>query len=999
MKKLFTIISILLCSVICFGQLPKLPIVQQIANTDSTILITNVVQPRHGLVNGVYVDTVAANLQKISMYPGSQIYTTSDGLLRIRNALATAWDLVGGGGREIHVFLIGGQSNAQGYGNSALSPDPISGTVYQFTNGAITIGNDPIGNANTGSAWPSFGITYYTITNNLVCFVPSAFPGSSQTAAASIGLGTWDTTGTLWDTSVARLQAAMTALTAQGYSPTFKGVLWGQGEQDAVAINSAIITQADYQAALLKMIGRYRATLGQRMPFYIFRTGVPNGASDVGYALVRASQLAAMNGDSLTNIVFYNAMYFLARGLMPDPYHYTQAGYDEMGRIGAQTVINSGFNTWQPQTGNTYFTNGKVGIGIGIPTYPLDVNDSAKIGSLLISKRGFGSSASISSPSFITIQNTSDLLINQSSGAKPMEFRFSDAAVASTVLYSGVINAFNFNNLPTSRKHLLITTSGFSMSTNQIAGNIILRPGTAYANGYSTTQYGSDSVFIELNTRGIFSVNKKAYLQDTLAVPNIALKPVDTTGLKIAVVDASGNFFKSNWAFSSSGGTVFNVATGYGLSGGPITTTGTILADTTVGVGLIGWPRLAKVKDSIASIYTPMARTLTAGYGLTGGGDLSANRSFVFDSATVFGQIRTSILKNIADQQVIYSNAGLLAGSGQMKFTGQAFQLASTNTTQATTSSAFTKAFNSLTTGEGDYTASSSLSSGNLAHIDVSGTAAASNTQTGLNITTVGANANASQTTYGARISNTHTGTTPINVGLDIVTGGAAIGSNWNLRLRGSSVTTAGMEFEYDDATPQGRIRIIDRSGSSYKGLQIAGSTFDLFMNAAVRALYVTATGTAIRNGTTATAYLHLGAGTATASTAPEKYTSGTNLTTPEAGAHEYDGTEYYFTNSTAVRGTVDVMRAQTSSAGTLTLAYTYTDYVFTGTTSTWTLPAVVASYHHPFYLKNAGSGTVTINSAAAGNDIYNTSAVNTYALTAGSAVMLRLIGSIFYVE
>lgn len=43
---------------------------------------------------------------------------------------------------------------------------------------------------------------------------------------------------------------------------------------------------------------------------------------------------------------------------------------------------------------------------------------------------------------------------------------------------------------------------------------------------------------------------------------------------------------------------------------------------------------------------------------------------------------------------------------------------------------------------------------------------------------------------------------------------------------------------------------------------------------------------------------LTLPAGTATAGTAPLKLTSGTNLTTAEAGAIEYDGTEFYATNS-----------------------------------------------------------------------------------------------------
>lgn len=52
------------------------------------------------------------------------------------------------------------------------------------------------------------------------------------------------------------------------------------------------------------------------------------------------------------------------------------------------------------------------------------------------------------------------------------------------------------------------------------------------------------------------------------------------------------------------------------------------------------------------------------------------------------------------------------------------------------------------------------------------------------------------------------------------------------------------------------------------------------------------------------TAILHLPAGTASASTAPLKFTSGVNLTTPEAGAMEYDGTNLYFTPS-AARNTV----------------------------------------------------------------------------------------------
>ena len=44
------------------------------------------------------------------------------------------------------------------------------------------------------------------------------------------------------------------------------------------------------------------------------------------------------------------------------------------------------------------------------------------------------------------------------------------------------------------------------------------------------------------------------------------------------------------------------------------------------------------------------------------------------------------------------------------------------------------------------------------------------------------------------------------------------------------------------------------------------------------------------------TAVLHLKAGSTSANTAPLKFTSGTNMTTPEDGAVEYNGTDYFVT-------------------------------------------------------------------------------------------------------
>jgi len=65
---------------------------------------------------------------------------------------------------------------------------------------------------------------------------------------------------------------------------------------------------------------------------------------------------------------------------------------------------------------------------------------------------------------------------------------------------------------------------------------------------------------------------------------------------------------------------------------------------------------------------------------------------------------------------------------------------------------------------------------------------------------------------------------------------------------------------------------------------------------------------------TAPTAYLHLKAGTATASTAPLKFTSGTKLTTPEAGAMEYDGTNLTFTRTGTTREIVGTILTKTDT-------------------------------------------------------------------------------------
>ena len=73
-------------------------------------------------------------------------------------------------------------------------------------------------------------------------------------------------------------------------------------------------------------------------------------------------------------------------------------------------------------------------------------------------------------------------------------------------------------------------------------------------------------------------------------------------------------------------------------------------------------------------------------------------------------------------------------------------------------------------------------------------------------------------------------------------------------------------------------------------------------------------------------ARIHIGAGSATANTAPLKFTSGINLTTAEAGAIEYNGTNLFFTRTGTTRENIFTgnsgASAPSTAAGTPTTRY-----------------------------------------------------------------------------
>lgn len=163
------------------------------------------------------------------------------------------------------------------------------------------------------------------------------------------------------------------------------------------------------------------------------------------------------------------------------------------------------------------------------------------------------------------------------------------------------------------------------------------------------------------------------------------------------------------------------------------------------------------------------------------------------------------------------------------------------------------------------------------------------------------------------------TNTTPLRLGIGFTTGNfsnanAVIESLCNNKRFSFLASTANAALSLVDLQGGGKGAILfaDTTGGAY--IFDNAGTFDFtsdsqaniragtFGNGTSRLRVAGSSGNVGVGVTTPTAVMHLKAGTASANTAPIKLTSGTNLTTPEAGAMEYDGTSLYFTNSSSNR-------------------------------------------------------------------------------------------------
>lgn len=241
-----------------------------------------------------------------------------------------------------HLFLLAGQSNASGQGDSILSNQLLSSLAYEYniTSDDIKPLKDPVGQnwkllqtSNSGSVAPAFTRKFSSLTNKHTILITASRGGSSCNVKAMLAnYDTWDYSGSLFDQTIEKTNKAILKSGLQ-----LTGVIWMQGERDANAINDGVLTSFSYKNSLIALINRFKIEYGPNLGFYIVQTGYQSGRPKEGNDAVRSVQEQVANELKNVFIVYSETDLFFEKKWMKDNVHYNQVA---LNHIGEQSAIN-----------------------------------------------------------------------------------------------------------------------------------------------------------------------------------------------------------------------------------------------------------------------------------------------------------------------------------------------------------------------------------------------------------------------------------------------------------------------------------------------------------------------------------------------------------------------------------------------------------------------------------------------------------------------------------
>jgi hypothetical protein len=243
---------------------------------------------------------------------------------------------------EVDLILFMGQSNMAGRGTVEEAPAVPPGVAYEFR--AISDPTklyplvEPFGvhenhassgvseSIKTGSMVSAFVLEYNRITGRPVVGVSCSKGGTS--------INQWQPGGAFLNDAIERFHKAQAWLNQHEYTIANRFMVWCQGETDG----DNGITKAEYTVRITAMIhAMIEAGLDTG---YIVRIGNHrDNAALYGDIMDAQTELCRTFKHAVLVSTKFEGM--AAEGLMKDPYHYLQSGYNT---VGAEAGINTAFH-------------------------------------------------------------------------------------------------------------------------------------------------------------------------------------------------------------------------------------------------------------------------------------------------------------------------------------------------------------------------------------------------------------------------------------------------------------------------------------------------------------------------------------------------------------------------------------------------------------------------------------------------------------------------------
>lgn len=237
----------------------------------------------------------------------------------------------------VDVFVIVGQSNAEGRGDSGTSPDATDTGLY-FDGASFTELADPVGGASTGSMWPAWANEWHALTGRRAVFVESAKGSTRLLDYGMLPGDTWASGGSLRGAAASDAQDVVTALAASNdYQLANLYFVWCQGEGDAENLDGSH-TAAMYEQGLEDLATYFKGQVPEMVSMAVVRSGsnVNDATKDAGYLAVREAQEDACDDSTLLTMAYRGTYSFRTLNYHIDGNHWSQAGLNLAGKCGAR---------------------------------------------------------------------------------------------------------------------------------------------------------------------------------------------------------------------------------------------------------------------------------------------------------------------------------------------------------------------------------------------------------------------------------------------------------------------------------------------------------------------------------------------------------------------------------------------------------------------------------------------------------------------------------------